>query len=48
VHEKLNKDLLDSKGIQDSLKEIQRDVEKFSNLQQSAKYYELADEIDEL
>ncbi|CAG8449992.1 7135_t:CDS:10 [Acaulospora colombiana] len=48
VHEKLNKDVLDSKGIQDSLKEIQCDVEKFSSLQQSARYYALADEIDEL
>ncbi|CAG8637727.1 9593_t:CDS:10, partial [Acaulospora morrowiae] len=48
VHEKLNKEVLDSKSIRESLKEIQCDVEKFLNLQQTARYYELADEIDEL
>ncbi|CAG8629912.1 22964_t:CDS:10, partial [Racocetra persica] len=48
IHEKLYKELLDARSILDSLNEIQRNVEKFSNLQQTAQYFELADEIDEL
>ncbi|CAG8580954.1 3792_t:CDS:2 [Racocetra fulgida] len=48
IHEKLYKELLDARSILDSLNEIQRNVENFSNLQQTAQYFELADEIDEL
>ncbi|CAG8516653.1 27502_t:CDS:10, partial [Dentiscutata erythropus] len=48
IHEKLYKELLDARSILNSLNEIQRNVEKFSNLQQTAQYFELADEIDEL
>ncbi|CAG8553354.1 16747_t:CDS:10 [Gigaspora margarita] len=48
IHEKLYKELLDARSILNSLNEIQRNVEKFSNLQKTALYFELADEIDEL
>ncbi|KAF0421771.1 testis-expressed sequence 11 protein-like [Gigaspora margarita] len=48
IHEKLYKELLDARSILNSLNEIQRNVENFSNLQKTALYFELADEIDEL
>ncbi|RIA83168.1 meiosis protein SPO22/ZIP4 like-domain-containing protein [Glomus cerebriforme] len=48
VHEKINKNPLDTKFIQDSLKEILRGVEQFTNLQKVAQDFELSDEIDEI
>jgi hypothetical protein len=48
VHEKINKSPLDTKFIQDSLKEILRSVEQFTNLQKVAQNFELSDEIDEI
>lgn len=48
VYEKINKNPLDSKFIQDSLKEILRSVEQFTNLQKAAQNFELSDEIDEI
>ncbi|CAB4374170.1 unnamed protein product [Rhizophagus irregularis] len=48
VHEKINKNPLDTKFIQDSLKEILRSVEQFMNLQKVAQNFELSDEIDEI
>ena len=48
VHEKINKNPLDSEFIQDLLKEILSDVEQFSNLQKVAQNFELSDEIDEI
>ncbi|GBB94828.1 hypothetical protein RclHR1_02420015 [Rhizophagus clarus] len=48
VNEKINRNPLDTKFTQDSLKEILRSVEQFTNLQKVAQNFELSDEIDEL
>ncbi|CAG8433498.1 6719_t:CDS:10 [Ambispora gerdemannii] len=48
VHEKLNKDLLDIKSVQDTLDEISRNVEKFKNLQKLTRNFEFADDMDEI
>ena len=48
IHEKIKINPLDSKFIQDSLKEILRGAEQFTNLQKVAQNFELSDEIDEI
>ncbi|CAG8440849.1 2165_t:CDS:2 [Ambispora leptoticha] len=48
VHEKLNKDPLEIKSVQDTLDEISRNVEKFINIQKLTRNLEFADDMDEI